>query len=154
MIWRSRSRMRREQAEVVLVEEAEAFLTGRYEAAVTRGASGVPVWARVNWLAHAPPSDLTALTLDGRLEPTPRGSWAWAVHELTLEIVELAQGNRSLIERLQRECMIPLEMALLDPHLWSALPAEVVLLALNRLRSHPVARASPGGSAPGPTGDP
>ena len=136
------------------MEEAEAFLTGRYEAAVTRGAGGVPVWARVNWLAHASPSGLTALALDGRLEPTPLGSWAWAVHELARVIVELAQGNDSLIERLQRECMIPLEMTLLNPQFWPALPAEVVILAVNRLRSHPVVRAFPGTAAGGPPGDP
>ena len=82
------------------------------------------MWARVNWLAHGSPSDLTTQGPGkGRLEQPPLGSWAWAVDELAREIVDFAQGNGSLIERLQRECMIPLEMALLNPQFWPALPA-------------------------------
>jgi hypothetical protein len=135
------------------VEEAEAFLAGRYGSALQR-AGDVPVWARMNWLAHASPSELKARIEEDRREPAPSGSWAWAVHELNQEIVELAQGDCSQIGRLQRDCMVPLEMALLDPQYWPALPSEIVILAVNRLRGHPVARAYRAGIPEGPALDP
>ncbi len=47
-----------EQCRRYLVEETEAFLGGRLADLVVDGDRPVPAWIEINWLAHAPATDL------------------------------------------------------------------------------------------------
>lgn len=53
----------------------------------------VPVWARLNWLAHCPPEDMVALVRGERGLVRPHGTWAWAVPTLAEAMVTDARGR-------------------------------------------------------------
>ncbi len=136
---RRRSQQRRERLAVVcLIEETEAFLAGRYLEVRAGSDSGRPAWAQLNWLSHADPDEVSDSA--PALGPSRLGSWSWAVAVLTGEVLELTGGDRARIRDLQRSCLIPLELTLMMPSFWNVLPAEVVALAVARLRAHPSVR--------------
>jgi hypothetical protein len=135
MDWFARGRRRVRGQGSGLIEEASALLTGQLDNAGT----GTPVWARVNSLAHARPLRLLhECQVRRRNTPEPLGSWARARSDILEELVDLAGGRSQRIEQLQRECLIPLELRLMEPHLANLLPSDVLVLALTRLRAHPI----------------
>jgi hypothetical protein len=132
-----------------LVEEASAFLDGRYAEAVADGTTGLPVWAELNRIAHRRPAEVTARRGDGAVaRPVPLGSWAWAEEAIGEELTRLSRGDGERVARLQRECLVPLELSLMSPLFGNVLPAEVVQLAVSRMRMHPAVRGT--GRAPAP----
>ena len=115
--------------------EASALLTGQLESAGT----GIPAWARVNLLAHARPLRIIHERDERRRgAPEPLGSWARTRSDLLEELVDLAGGRSEHIEQLQRACLIPLELRLMEPCFANLLPSEVLVLALTRLHAHPI----------------
>ena len=141
MEWRRRAERTRVVRQVAaLVEESEAFLLGRYLETRARSAAGSPVWTRCNWIAHAAPDEIMAAVAGpARLSGRP-GSWAWAAGTLADELIRLAGGEPGAVGDLQRGCLVPLELTLMEPAFWNVLPADVVALARTRLRAHPRAR--------------
>ncbi|MGA3147160.1 MAG: hypothetical protein ABSF33_06760 [Acidimicrobiales bacterium] len=139
MDWLGRQRRSSKRDEAALVNEATAFLTGQFAAHVASTSAGLPTWARVNSLAHARPSVLVRDLELRRHVPERVGSWARTTFDILEELVELASGQKGRIEQLQRECLIPLELRLMAPSFDNILPSDVLILALTRLRAHPIA---------------
>jgi hypothetical protein len=138
MDWRGRAQHKREQGMVSqLVSEAEAFLSGRYLEVARTSGRGVPGWIQCNWIAHAPPEEIVVAAGDPSGSVVRLGSWAWAVRALSEEMVGLTAAETGAIGDLQRGCLVPLELTLMQPAFASILPAEVLSLAVTRLRAHP-----------------
>ncbi|MDE3085805.1 MAG: hypothetical protein KGJ77_03475 [Acidobacteriota bacterium] len=116
--------------ELRLVEEAEAFLGGWLIEETADWWQPLPGWVLLNVLAHAKRGDIGRLT-DGR-----RG---WALAYLAEEVLEAAPTRGQLVE-LQREALVPLELALLgdgDPGADSrAVLVERTLGAIRQFRQH------------------
>ena len=146
MEWPARRQRRRDEDPSRLVEATEAFLLGRFLEVTASSGSGTPSWAQINWIAHAEPDDIreaprrTAPTA----APVPIGSWAWAVGVLTQELMALTAAEPDAVRELQRGCLVPLELTMMLPSFWNVMPAEVLTLAVTRLRAHP--RSRPDGS--------
>ena len=102
-----------------LVEECEAFLSGRF---AQLGSKHQPVepWAQLNKVAHAQPEELRALAAS-------TGSWyrvgAWlgghrsrrwqrAVSEIASDLLSLSGGSPRALRRLQVHALVPLELEL------------------------------------------
>ena len=117
------------------VEEASALLSGGLTAN-----DEDPVWAQLNCLAHGDPVWLVRDREGRRGCGRERlGSWARTRSDILEELVDLGAGHPAAIEHLQRACLIPLELRLMDPTFSTLLPHEVLVLALTRLRAHPIA---------------
>jgi hypothetical protein len=125
-----------------LVAEAEAFLGGRAVEVYRNCQVAVPAWARLNWLAHGHPRELTGLARREWGLLRPEGTWAWAVGTLAREILAGSRGDLAIVRLLQRDCLIPMELALMHEEGGAALPNHVVVLGLPRVRSHPSARTA------------
>jgi hypothetical protein len=94
---------------------------------------------QLNWLAHGDPESLARQGEQaGRHRPERPGSWMRVRTDILQELVGLADGRAEVIAHLQRACLIPLELRLMDPVFGDRLPSEVLVLALTRLRSHPI----------------
>lgn len=139
MDWFGRQRRRRKRDGLALVEEATAFLNGDLAVHLASTGSGIPAWARVNTLAHARPLLLIRDLELRRCVPGRVGSWSRTMLDILRELAELASGEPCRIEQLQRECLIPLELRLMEPSFRDVLPSDVLILALTRLRAHPIA---------------
>jgi hypothetical protein len=149
MDWMGRERHKLRTEELALVGEARALLSGTLVAHVGPGSVGMPTWARVNWLAHAHPAVLLhEFDVQRNRAPQRSGSWARTNVDILQELVELAAGESPLIQQLQRGCLIPLELRLMEPPLSDVLPSEVLVLALTRLHAHPIALRHPSVSPP------
>ena len=131
-----------------LVEETQAFLDGRFLEVTVASGGGSPAWAQLNWISHTGPDELGEAARRPPSPPARLGSWAWAVEALTAETVTLACGDPQVVGELQRACLIPLELSMMLPPWWNVLPAEVLALAVQRLRAHPSARRGPTKVAP------
>ncbi len=139
MDWLGRQRRSARRDEAALADEAAAFLTGDFAMHLAFTGVGMPAWAQVNSLAHGRPSLLVRDLELRRWVPERVGSWARTTFDILEELVELAAGQTGQIEQLQRECLIPLELRLMEPLFDSVLPSDVLILALTRLRAHPIA---------------
>lgn len=122
----------------LLVKSAESFLAGTYEDYLLASNQTVPVWARLNCLAHgdlaaisrmakhADPSDLLTLALDA-------GAWTAARSTLALDLVRLVRGSAVLLAHIQRRILIPIESVLMDDNDVTA--PELVVVTRAALRS-------------------
>jgi hypothetical protein len=72
--------------------------------------------------------------------PQQLGWWARARCDILREVIALSAGHPGRIEQLQRECLIPLELRLMDPSFREVHPSEVLVLAPTRLHAHPLAQ--------------
>jgi hypothetical protein len=134
-----RRKARRDQTGDGLVEEIESFLTGNALRSYVASGLPVPTWANINWLAHGEPAELRErVRLEYGLERL-EGSWAWAVSTVARELLE-AGGADPVVVRLQRDCLVPIELALLEQGDREFLPARLVSIGIPRLRAHPMAR--------------
>ncbi len=134
MVWFGREGRRASPDETALVEEAAALVTGRME-----GGDRDPAWVHLNGLAHGDPHHLALQAeVARRQRPERPGSWEGTRTDILLELVRLADGSAEVITHLQRSCLIPLELRLLEPRFGDRLPSEVLVLALTRLHSHPI----------------
>jgi hypothetical protein len=120
-----------EQCRRFLVEETEAFLSGRLVDLVD-AAGPLPAWLEINWLVHAAPSELREAGRSRWLS-VPSGSWAWARAVLLRELLTPTDGDLDIADR-QRRCLVPVELELMCGDRRLASPAEVVAEAVGRLR--------------------
>lgn len=104
-------RMELRQMAEELSDESAAYLAGTYAETLGSRCRVVPAWAWTNLLAHgsAPQLRLQAQALDRGL--LHARAWLAARAYLAAEIVERVDRGASLT-RLQREVLIPLELAL------------------------------------------
>jgi hypothetical protein len=124
-----------------LVEETEAYLAGRYLDMARPDTEGTPVWAQLNWIAHAPPGALLERAIGCGAPDRFIGTWAWAVKTLMRELVVLSGGDPQVVLALQRDCVIPVELTLMTPDCRDVLPADAASLVITRMRAHPRVRS-------------
>jgi len=133
-----RRRARREETGDGLVDEIESFLAGNAVRPYLDSGLPVPAWANLNWLAHGRPAELRERV---RLESGLRrmeGTWAWAVSTVARELLEAGRED-AVVLCLQRDCLVPMELALLDQGGRGFLPSHLVTLGIPRVRAHPMA---------------
>ncbi|MGB7050573.1 MAG: hypothetical protein WBG41_03295 [Acidimicrobiales bacterium] len=121
-----------EQCRRFLVEETEAFLSGRLVDLV-EAAAPLPAWLEINWLVHAAPAELSEAGRS-RWILVPSGSWAWARAVLLRELLAPTDGSLDAIAERQRRCLVPVELELICEDRRFASPSEVVDEAVGRLR--------------------
>jgi hypothetical protein len=132
-----------EQCRRFLVEETEAFLSGRL-VDVVEAAGPLPAWLEINWLVHGAPAELREAGRS-RWMAVPGGSWAWARALLLRELLAPTDGDLDAIAERQRRCLVPVELELMCGDRGFGSPAEVVTEAVGLLR-----RAAPNdGGRPG-----
>ena len=118
-----------------LVNEAEAFLGGHARDTYQGARLPIPGWAELNWLAHAETEAVLArVRSEACLDESRQGSWEWAVDVLASTLVEAAGGSQSIVARVQRDCIIPMELALLAAGCRFCLPTHLVALGVPRIR--------------------
>jgi len=121
-----------------LVDECEAFVSGRYLQYLNGDRRSVPEWAWLNVLAHGGEGDIRALAV-GR---PPRSSlhdatWRCALVFLAREVLsEVTRRGGTLLD-LQRSILVPLELEFATADIWSLRPAHVVGAVLTALAEHP-----------------
>ncbi len=129
-------RSRSARQEQVLLDETEEFLAGRVLLRYGEAGRPLPVWVAANWLAHAEPAAIEArVRYEAGLQRLG-GSWEWAVTTLARELVELAGRRPEVVRQLQRDCLVPVELAVLDQGRADLLPLHLVALGRARLRGH------------------
>jgi hypothetical protein len=114
-----------------VAEEAEAYLAGRYVDHLVADGQPVPPWAVLNRLAHADHDQLTRLVAgeEAGRPAAPRRQTAWAEAERFLAAHLLATGGATPegLARLQRDALVPLELALIQRGRTERLTSEDVL---------------------------
>ena len=123
----------REMAKNVLAE-ADAIMSG-HARRFWNGAHALPAWNTLNQLAHS--DVMTLRTLADR--PVRWKDWDGVTSSLAADIVTLAGNQPDAMLRLQRVCIIPLELRLLacgrSTRGWG--PAYVLEACRTRLQSVP-----------------
>jgi hypothetical protein len=93
----------------VLCAECELYVDGRFAELWGPTQRDMPAWVRVNEVAHAPLSHLTAIAgpRDGRI-----GSWAEVRATLARLLVDAACGDPERARQLQLDALMPVESRL------------------------------------------
>jgi hypothetical protein len=122
------------------VTSVESFLAGTYENYLLANNQIVPVWARLNCLAHG---DLDAITEMAKqadrfdlltLAWNPE-AWMEARSTLARDLVRLVQGRAPVLAQIQRRLLIPIESVLMEDNDVTA--PELVVVTRAALRSVP-----------------
>jgi hypothetical protein len=108
VLFRRSRRIRKLAAEAIA--DAEQHLSGRVLDTLDRWRREVPIWALVSALGHADWDELHRVAAGRR--GFDNSLWLPAVAFLASEIIAMA-GNSEGLLRIQREALIPLELALL-----------------------------------------
>jgi hypothetical protein len=87
------------------------LLRGDAAGAFQRQQEIVPSWAWINFLAHASLSGLTYV-LANHPDESSLSDWGSAVYRLSSALVAMSSDEASL-RNIQRQCLIPLELAVL-----------------------------------------
>ena len=99
-----------------------------------------PAWVHLNRVAHALPSEIiTRARSEMGLGPLT-GTWAWATSTLARELLNGSGGDVTIVDQMQRDCLVPMELALMHPGREHVLPRHVVILGVPRLHAHPSGR--------------
>ena len=139
MDWFGRKRRKFSEDALALTEEATALLTGHIMTVALRAGTGTPAWAQVNFLAHGRPALLLRqFELEQQRLPHRIGSWPRTKSDILQELVVLAAGRPERIEVLQRGCLIPVEIRLMESSSITVQPSDVLALALALLHAHPL----------------
>ena len=93
-----------------VVREADRLLQGRTVESFISRRERVPAWSLIGLLGHGSRVDLLRLASPSS-HPDPSG-WSGTVARLAGDLVRRAGDDRSLV-RLQRRCLVPLELSLL-----------------------------------------
>jgi hypothetical protein len=94
-----------------LVVECEAFLSGRYREYLAAQNRPVPGWAWINQLAHGSLDDVRSMA-GHPVADDPLS----VVVDLARRVVGLIDAGLSTLEGIQRQTLIPLELALAKRH--------------------------------------
>jgi hypothetical protein len=118
-------------AHLGIAEEVEEYLAGRYVDFLAGRGRPVPAWAVVNRLAHATRDEM-ARVVEGDLGPDPRTkrhvAWEESERFIAARLLACTSGSDDLAA-LQRDTLIPLELALILRYRTDRLDAEQVLAA-------------------------
>jgi hypothetical protein len=122
-----------------LVDECEAFVSGRYVQDLDGDRRSVPEWAWLNILAHSGEGDIRAIAVGG--PPTNAlhdATWRSALVFLAQEVLsEMTRRGGTLLD-LQRSTLVPLELAFATEDIClNVQPAHVVGAVLTALAGHP-----------------
>lgn len=123
--------------EAELVEETSALLTGRAMRFYQVRKLSPPAWAYLNWIAHGDASEIIDRARSETGLSRPKGTWLWASSTLAHEILVGSKGRLSTVEQLQRDCLVPIELALMHPGRERVLPEHVVAVGVPHLLAHP-----------------
>lgn len=93
-----------------VVREAERLLQGRSVESYISRQERVPAWSLIGLLGHGSRHDLLRLASPSS-HPDPNG-WSGTVARLARDLVHRTGDDRALV-RLQRRCLVPLELSLL-----------------------------------------
>ena len=99
-----------------LVRECEGFLKG--EATGELFGAARPAWACLHPVAHGDLRLLGRLMRRQRqvaLLGRPELDWSLVRRRLAGDLLSAARGNTSLLKRIQRKALVPLELSLLEP---------------------------------------
>jgi hypothetical protein len=124
-----------------LVDEAAALLAGGIVQVYLAADVPLPAWANLNWIAHGPPSEIVERAKSEAGLCRPAGSWAWVTSTFAHELDVGSGGDPDIVEQLQRDCLIPMELALMRPGHDNVLPEHAVVLGVPRLHAHPSVRS-------------
>lgn len=127
--WLAKRKARR-----ALIVETEAFLSGTAQELYVLDAKPVPVWARLNALAHGGPEVVHAMAANLRGLDT-FGTWAWAVSTLANELLEVSRHSSRPLDQVQRASIVPLELVLLDPAAAEPSPRMLVAVGTAAIRA-------------------
>jgi hypothetical protein len=134
-------KLRNRRSESRLAAEAETFLAGGGREGWTPDRP-MPPWMHINWLAHSTPSEIEERARAEWGLTRPSGSWGWAVSTVARELYVCSHGDDGLVLQLQRDCLIPMELSLMDPERREFLPEQLVALGVPRLHAHPRVRGT------------
>jgi hypothetical protein len=124
----------RDRSGVQLVTETEAFLAGRIGEVVLGLPLAGEAWIPVNRLAHAPARELLADSCRSRRGGPPWGSWAWALQTVLGEMRDAADGREDRMQELQRGCIVPYELSVLEASYPATAPVDLVAEVVSDLR--------------------
>jgi hypothetical protein len=96
-----------------LIEECEAFLSGRYVELCEFRGDAVPVWAWLNLLAHGTDDDLRTVAAQRASADRWRQARTFLAGEL-LDLVDLAGAGGPSLPLLQRDALVPFELDLIS----------------------------------------
>jgi hypothetical protein len=99
-----------------VVSAVQSYLDGCYASYVVSHGQLVPSWAWLNRCAHG---DLATVRSIPEAEPPSLGrvatcSWTWAEYILAKDLLAVVEDDEELLSRIQRQVLIPLEMALIE----------------------------------------
>lgn len=130
---------RRGLGSIRCADECAAFLDGQALHLYETNGLVAPAWAHVNWIAHCEPTTIVDQVRGELGLHRPPGGWQWAISTIARELIEKAGASEVAIRILQRECLIPMELALLGGNSAGFLPNHLVTLGVPRLRAYPFA---------------
>lgn len=122
MLWRIFEKQRGEQPHAptlgergtVLARECEEFLSGELASGYLSGRGPVPHWAWINFLAHAPETELRSLAENGYSEGllSLYDSWRYAECTTACAVFTVSEACGCSVAELQRRALVPLELEL------------------------------------------
>ncbi len=134
--WRSwRPKVRRPSwGGPALADEASAFLDGRLQEHLFGGAGGrhAPPWVWLNAVAHGDATLLQQIVDTAGPPADPILDWGEARAALAGELLARAGDDRAVVQRLQREVLVPLEQNLADAT--ELTPARLYEIAVDEMR--------------------
>jgi hypothetical protein len=119
-----------------LAEEAEQFLTGRYLDLAFATAQDVPAWVWVSTLAHGNRDDLARSEhwLDQHRGLRPQyDAWGRIVQMLSRQIRETIETVGCSLQEVQRDVLVPTELAILAVPVGPATMYRIVSSALSEI---------------------
>jgi hypothetical protein len=128
-----------------LVVETEAFLCGHYVDHADELLPRPVAWIECNWIAHADPEEVCRAARRAAGPDVHTDAWVGAIQTLLHELMRLADGDARRVAALQREWLIPVELAVMTGEHRDLAPSAFVAMALERLRYDRM----PGQPAPG-----
>jgi hypothetical protein len=124
-----------------LIEETTALLMGRAMSFYQVRKRQPPAWVHLNWIAHGQASEIIERARSETGLNRPSGTWAWATSTFARELLVSSKGDLFTVEQLQRDCLVPIELALMRGGREDVHPEQVVALGIPHLLSHPSVRS-------------
>jgi hypothetical protein len=121
------------------LNEFDAFLSGHYVEYLLQQGRAVPSWAWINQLAHATPEELAAIAAGARpmVQHPYASAWQRAIGAIARSLLaDVDRDDRRLCE-LQRQVLVPVELALAQEWDRPLPPAKVRDLVLWALETRP-----------------
>jgi hypothetical protein len=133
------ARVRGTAAESELIEECEAFLSGRFREHLVHQNRAVPNWAWLNVLAHGDSDQILSPTDNDHGRSPWEQAWCQALAYLAAEMRTSVEAMGCSLGELQRSALVPLELEVLAKDAQEPLDpgqlARIVVDALDRYRA-------------------